>query len=171
MPSVELKNLLDRKHSKDYVVAFLNKNNNNFKQAIALVQTGEQPYAWRAAWVLCHAIKKQDKRILSYLLDIIKAIPNKKDGQQRELLKVVMKMEPLTEDAEGYFYDVCTNLWEDVNKQPAVRYYAGCYMITMAGKYPEIKNELEVLFGEYYTQSLSPGIKRIFERKLIKLNN
>jgi hypothetical protein len=171
MPSVELKNLLDRKHSKDYFVAFLNKNNNNFKQAIALVQTGEQPYAWRAAWVLCHAIKKQDKRILSYLLDIIKAIPNKKDGQQRELLKVVMKMEPLTEDAEGYFYDVCTNLWEDVNKQPAVRYYAGCYMITMAGKYPEIKNELEVLFGEYYTQSLSPGIKRIFERKLVKLNN
>ena len=171
MPSVELKNLLDRKHSKDYVVAFLNKNNNNFKQAIALVQTGEQPYAWRAAWVLCHAIKKQGKRILSYLLDIIKAIPNKKDGQQRELLKVVMKMEPLTEDAEGYFFDVCTNLWEDVNKQPAVRYYAGCYMITMAGKYPEIKNELEVLFGEYYTQSLSPGIKRIFERKLVKLNN
>jgi len=44
-------------------------------------------------------------------------------------------------------------------------------MLTMATKYPEIKNELEVLFGDYYTQSLSPGIKRIFERKLAKLNS
>jgi hypothetical protein len=40
----------------------------------------------------------------------------------------------------------------------------------MAAKYPDIKNELEVLFGEYYIQSLSPGIKRIFERKLTQLN-
>ena len=170
MPSVELKKLLDRQHSKDYVVAFLNKNNANFKQAIALIQSNEQPNAWRTAWMLCHATKKQDKRIFPYLLDIIKAIPNKKDGQQRELLKLVMKMEPLNEDAEGYFFDVCTSLWEDVNKQPAVRYYAGCYMITMATKYPEIKNELEVIFGDYYTQCLSQGIKRIFERKLTKLN-
>ena len=170
MPSVELIKLLDRQHAKDDVVAFLNKDNKNFKQAIALAQSTEQPYAWRAAWMLCHASKKQDKRILPYLLDIIKAIPNKKDGQQRELLKVVMKMEPLQEDTEGYFFDVCTELWEDVNKQPAVRYYAGCYMLTMAAKYPDIKNELEVLFGEYYTQSLSPSIKRIFERKLTQLN-
>jgi hypothetical protein len=168
MPRVELIKLLNRQHAKDDVVAFLNKDNKNFKQAI--VQSTEQPYAWRAAWMLCHASKKQDKRILPYLLDIIKAIPNKKDGQQRELLKVVMKMEPLQEDTEGYFFDVCTELWEDVNKQPAVRYYAGCYMLTMAAKYPDIKNELEVLFGEYYTQSLSPGIKRIFERKLTQLN-
>jgi hypothetical protein len=170
MPSAELIKLLNRQHAKDDVVAFLNKDNKNFKQAIALIQSTEQPYAWRAAWMLFHASKKQDKRILPYLLDIIKAIPNKKDGQQRELLKVVMKMEPLQKDTEGYFFDVCTGLWEDVNKQPAVRYFAGCYMLTMAAKYPDIKNELEVLFGEYYTQSLSPGIKRIFERKLTQLN-
>jgi len=40
----------------------------------------------------------------------------------------------------------------------------------MAKKYPEIKNELEFLTSDYYTQTLSPGIKRIFERKLALLN-
>ena len=52
MPSVELIKLLDRQHAKDDVVAFLNKDNKNFKQAIALAQSTEQPYTWRAAWML-----------------------------------------------------------------------------------------------------------------------
>jgi len=32
------------------------------------------------------------------------------------------------------------------------------------------KNELEHLASDYYTQTLSPGIKRIFERELAKIN-
>ena len=58
MPSVKLIKLLNRQHAKDDVVAFLNKDNKNFKLAIALDQSTEQPYAWRAAWMLCHASKK-----------------------------------------------------------------------------------------------------------------
>ena len=54
-------------------------------------------------------------------------------------------MEPLQKDTEGYFFDVCTELWEDVNKQPTVRYYAGCYILTMAAKYPDMKNKLELI--------------------------
>ena len=76
----------------------------------------------------------------------------------------------LNEDQEGLFFDVCMNIWEAVNNQPAVRYYYGLFIIEMAKKYPEIKNELEFLTTDYYTQTLSPGIKRIFERKLALLN-
>jgi len=78
MPSVELIKLLNRQHAKDDVVAFLNKDNKNFKQAIALVQSTEQPYAWRAAWMLCHASKKQDKRILPLFTGY-----HKSDSQQK----------------------------------------------------------------------------------------
>ena len=76
----------------------------------------------------------------------------------------------LNEDQEGLFFNVCMNIWEAVNKKLAVRYYCGLFIIEMLKKYPEIKNELEFLTTDYYTQTLSPGIKRIFERELALLN-
>lgn len=168
----KLKELLELRTTtyKEDLLAYINKNQTNYNTAIELCLVDDQPYSWRTAWMLSHATTKNDSRLKKKLLDIIKAIPNKVDGQQRELLKVVMKMQPLNEEQEGYFFDVCMQLWEDVNKQPAVRFYAGCCIIDTAYKYPEIKNELEYLFGEYYTKTLSPGIKRSFDKRLRKLN-
>jgi len=80
-----------------------------------------------------------------------------------------MKMK-LTEDEEGCFFDTCILVWEDIKKKPASRYYAGLSIIEMAKKYPDIKNELDYLTSTYYTKTLSPAIKRIFERELTKLN-
>jgi len=170
--SAQLLKLLEGRVDREKIIAILNNgvDDKDFNFFVKHMQKQVKHSSWRSAWIINNAMKKNDNRIKKPLTKIIQSIIGKDDGHQRELLKVVMKMEPLNEKAEGYFFDVCTNLWEAVNKQPAVRYYAGCYMITMAEKYPEIKNELEVLFGDYYTQSLSPGIKRIFERKLAKLN-
>lgn len=170
--STQLLKLLEGRVDRENIISILNNgiNTTDFDFLVSHMQKEVKSSSWRSAWIINNAMKKNDERIKKSLIKIIKSITGKADGHQRELLKVVMKMEPLNENAEGYFFDVCTSLWEEVNKQPAVRYYAGCYMITMATKYPEIKNELEVLFGNYYTQSLSPGIKRIFERKLAKLN-
>ncbi len=167
----ELKSLLELRtmNYKEDLLAFINKDEVNYNQALELCLINNQPYSWRMAWIFCHATKKNDARLKGRLLEIIKAIPNKKDGQQRELLKVVMKMEPLAEELEGHFFDVCMQLWEDINKQPAVRYYAGCCIINTAHKYPDIKNELDYLFGDYYTKTLSPGIKRSFDKRLKKL--
>ncbi len=170
--SAQLLKLLEGRVDREKIITILNNgvDNKDFNFLVKHMQKQVKSSSWRSAWIINNAMKKNDDRIKKPLTKIIQSIIGKSDGHQRELLKVVMKMEPLNEKAEGYFFDVCTNLWEEVNKQPAVRYYAGCYMITMAEKYPEIKNELEVLFGDYYTKSLSPGIKRIFERKLAKLN-
>lgn len=40
----------------------------------------------------------------------------------------------LNEKIEGIFFDVCMNIWEDVKKQPAVRYYCRLFIIEMAKK-------------------------------------
>jgi len=124
--------------------------------------------SWRAAWVINHALCKDDKRITPYLTKIIKSIAGKSDGHQRELIKIVRKMK-LSEREEGYFFDICVTLWEEIHKKPATRYNAVLFIIEMAKKHPEIKNELEHLTSDYYTQTLSQGIKRIFKRKLESL--
>ena len=142
---------------------------NNFSFLINHMMEEEKHTSWRTAWVVVHLMNKDDPKIKKHLTKIIKSIEGKNDGHQRELIKIVRKMS-LNEDQKGLFFDVCMNIWEAVNKQPAVRYYCGLFIIEMAKKYPEIRNELEFLTSDYYTQTLSPGIKRIFERKLALLN-
>ncbi|MBT3612447.1 MAG: hypothetical protein HN522_05855 [Flavobacteriales bacterium] len=170
--SAQLLKLLEGRVDRKKIITILNNgvDNKGFNFLVSHMQKHVKSSSWRSAWIINNAMDKNDIRLKNLLTKIIQSISDKEDGHQRELLKVVMKMEPLNEDAEGYFFDVCINLWEEVNKQPAVRYYAGCYILTIATKYPEIKNELGVLFGDYYIQSLSPGIKQIFERKLAELN-
>ena len=121
--------------------------------------------SWRAAWVINHATWKNDNRIAPYISGIINSIEGKRDGHQRELLKIVAK-QPLSEDQEGEFFDVCMNLWQDVNKQPAVRYYCMLFIHKTSNKYPEIENELEHLLGDYYLKTLSSGIKRSLFKKI-----
>ena len=121
--------------------------------------------SWRAAWVINHSTWKNDNRIAPYISGIINSIEGKRDGHQRELLKIVAK-QPLSEDQEGEFFDVCMNLWQDVNKQPAVRYYCMLFIHKTSNKYPEIENELEHLLGDYYLKTLSSGIKRSLFKKI-----
>jgi len=141
----------------------------NFNFLIKHMLEDVKPTSWRTAWIVNHLIEKDDKIIKKKLSTIIKSIKDKTEGHQRELIKIVRKMK-LNEENEGLFFDVCMEIWRKVNKQPAVRYYCGLYIIEMARKYPEIKNELEYLTTDYYIKTLSPGIKKIFEKELEKVN-
>ena len=140
----------------------------NFNFLLKHMTKDVKPTSWRSAWVINHLMKDDDKRIKKELSTIIKSIKGKSDGHQRELIRIVRKMN-LSEKNEGFFFDTCMQVWEDVHKKPATRHYAGLFIIEMAKKYPEINNELEYLTTDYYTKTLSPGIKRIFEKELTKI--
>jgi len=163
----ELIKQLEGKINKDEVVSLINKDKSVFEFYSKHI-TKNEPTSWKASWGLYHALCKDDKRITPYLTKIIKSIAGKSDGHQRELIKIVRKMK-LSEREEGYFFDICVTLWEEIHKKPATRYNAVLFIIEMAKKHPEIKNELEHLTSDYYTQTLSQGIKRIFKRKLESL--
>ena len=140
----------------------------HFDFLVKHMQKEEKDTSWRSAWVVVHLMKEDDPKIKKHLIKIIKNLEGKTDGHQRELIKIVRKMN-LNEDHEGLFFDVCMNIWEEVKKQPAVRYYFALFILEIARKNAEIKNELEHLTSDYYTQTLSPGIKRIFNRELSKI--
>ena len=123
----------------------------------------------RAAWLISHATWKKDHRITPFISDIINSIEGKKNGYQRELLKILSK-QPLSKEQEGFFFDVCMNLWQDLNKQPEVRYYCMIFIHKMSEKYPEIDNELEHFLVDYYTKILSSGIQRSLLKKNRKKN-
>ncbi len=136
----------------------VDENEELYLELIRLATSSHDPQGWRAAWVLHHTTKKNDPRLKAHIDTIIEALDNNIDGQQRELIRVLMDQD-LDEDQEGKFYEKCERIWEKVGKSPSVRHTAFRIMAAIAKKYPELINELKVLTEEPYLDTLSPGIK------------
>mgnify|MGYP007063363676 CR=1 FL=1 len=143
---------------KEECINFLNKQE-NFSKILLLAIKNKKDFSWRAAWLIVRVLKLNDIRLSPFVFRIIRSIPEKRDGHQRELLKMVSKFN-LSKKQEGVYFDVCMNIWLDIKKKSGTRYYAILFLLKISKKYPEIRNELDYLLEDYYTKMLSPGIKQ-----------
>ena len=146
---------------------FFNSDASNFKNIVALALGNEKDYSWRAAWLLARVLNKDDKRLAAHILKIIRSIPGKESGHQRELLKIVSKFK-LSQKQEGYLLDTCINVWKDIKLKSGTRYYAMILILNISKRYPDIRNEIDYLISAYYTHTLSPGIKCTILKKANK---
>lgn len=150
-------------------ISYLASHPEEFENAIQLAISDKQPYCWRAASLLWSCMEENDRRIQKYLQQIIDCLPAKKEGHQRELLKILMRMN-LNENYEGNLFNLCVGLWEDTNNQPSVRYIAFQSMVNIAKKYPDLFREIDFLTENQYLNSLSPAVKKAIKRMIKKLN-
>ena len=142
----------------DEVKRFLDSDDSIIHNIIELSMKNEKDYSWRAAWLLSNSLNKNDPRCRPFVLKIIKSIPEKEAGHQRELLKITTKYQ-WTKKQEGFLFDICIKLWIDITIKSGTRYYAMEILLKISKKYPELKNEINYLFGDNYLKSLSPGIR------------
>lgn len=154
---------------KQEMVEFLITHPEYFEDAVQLAVSDNQPFAWRSAFVLFDCIDQNDIRLKKHINTILKCIKDKKDGHQRELLKILYKME-LNEKQEGIVFDICIRLWEQIGKDPSVRITALKFIIKIAGKYPELMEEISFLIQEQYLITLSPGVKKSIRKMINQLN-
>lgn len=163
----ELENKLLNSY-KDEMISFMENHPEYFDEAIKLAIGDKQPYSWRAAWLLWSCMEENDKRIRKYIKKIVDSIKTKDDGQQRELLKILLQME-LKEEYEGILFNLCMNIWEQINKSPSVRITALKFIIKIAKKHPELSQEISFLTQNHYLESLSRGIKHSVSRMMKEL--
>lgn len=140
------------------MISYLAGHPEEFEEAIQLALSDKQPWSWRSAWLLWSCMEKNDPRIRSHIKAIINAIPSKRDGHQRELLKILQQME-ISEEDEGYLFDICVTIWEKISNRPSVRWHAFSMIVATAKKHPYLFNEISCLTEDYYLETLSPGIK------------
>jgi hypothetical protein len=93
-------------------------------------------------------------------------LPQRKDNQQRELLKVLERME-IKEESEGFLFDHCVRIWKNIDLQPSVRFSAMKILTDITKRYPELSKEIFLLTRNQYMQSLSPGVRKSIN-KMIK---
>jgi hypothetical protein len=114
-------------------------------------------------------MQENDVRFQKHIKAMIDSVPGKKDGHQRELIKILLNME-LDDEQEGFMFNLCVGIWEKIGKDPSVRYTAFKFILKVIKKYPELSQELNFYTQDQYMESLSPGVRRgIF--RMIKENN
>ena len=150
------------------MISFMDTHPEFFEEAIELAISDKQPYSWRAAWLLWSCMEENDKRIQKYIKKIVDTLETKDDGHQRELIKILLKME-LKEDYESILFDHCMDIWEQINKTPSVRVNALKFIIKIAKKHPELAKEIAFITEDHYLESLSHGAKNSVSKMMTKL--
>lgn len=135
----------------------------NFEALLLYGLQKDNPSAWKAAWLVSHLMKKNDTKVSVHLEKIIAAIPEKESGHQRQLLVIIASMK-LNEVQEGKLFQHCVSLWIDIHKIPSTRITAFQILCKISKKHPELITEIILYTSEYYTKTLSPGIKKSFQR-------
>ena len=154
----ELENILIG-FNKVEMILFMNTHPEVFEEAVELAISNKQPYSWRATWLLSLCMKENDKRIQKHTKKIINSINDKNDGHQRELIKILLKID-LKDKYEGILFNICVTIWEQINKKPSVRFTAFKFIVKTAKKHPELFDELTFFTQKHFLETLSPGIRK-----------
>lgn len=162
----EIESILTRNYKQDMVL-FFQKNPDKIDDLIKLIFEKNNPLSWRAAWLLWGCVPKNDNRIIENTSRFISILPDSNESMQREILKILYNIE-LEDDDLGLLFNICINIWEDINKRPGVRHSSFRMLLKISKKYPELENEIGYLVDERFMNTLSPGIKHSI-KKLIKL--
>jgi len=141
------------------------KNNPELIEKFVSHITAETKDAWRASWVLAHYTGKYSYDLNKYSDEIVNAAKIiKVDGHLRETLKIIINLD-LNEEQTSEIFDLCFSILEDNRRQPSVRSIAFQYLMKVAENYPELENEILIIF-ENIKDYLSNGIRHSMSLRL-----
>lgn len=126
--------------------------------------TSDHERAWKAGWILNKAVQYNIFEVADHTKQICAAVEGKPSNQKRELLKLLEHC-PLSEDVEGYIFDVAVSCWEDLGAQSATRMVAFRLMVKIAKRHELLVSEISVLSSERFLKGLSPGINRSIKKR------
>lgn len=152
MMAESLENIL-MTFNKAGMMAYMAQHPEVVVPAIRLALTDRKPQSRRAATLVWSCMGEDDERVRPFLNDIIAALPSKSDDHQRELLKIVLPMS-LDDEQEGTLFNFCISLWEQIGKNPSVRFTAFRMMAKIARNHPELAAEMHLFTQPEYLETL-----------------
>lgn len=121
-----------------------------------------EPFSWRASWVLCKYAERKASDIQPYSQMLIDNLPNiAKPGHRRETLKILSHMQ-LDERQCCDILDFCFKCIKDNKLQTSVRSAAYDMLMKIGEQYPEIRSEAIAIFDDtkdYYPHGIRKSIE------------
>ncbi len=159
-----MKILEGKYRKKSEMLAYFMEHPNMFSELVESSLAVNENTAWRSALLVGHLIKKNDIRIEAFVDQYIDVLPKVSDGHQRQIFVILEKMK-ITEAQEGKLFNYCMDIWESVHKIPSTRIRAFWMMEKISENYKELQEELKHFVTPYFTETLSPGIKKYMFKK------
>lgn len=120
-----------------------------------------EPFSWRASWVLCKYAERKATDIQPYAQMLIDNLPNiAKPGHRRETLKILSHLQ-LDERQSCDVMDFCFDSIKDNKLQASVRSAAYDMLMKIGEQYPEIRSEAIAIFDDtkdYYPHGIRKSI-------------
>ncbi len=119
------------------------------------------PFSWRASWVLYKYAERKAADIQPYAQMLIDNMPNiAKPGHRRETLKILSQLQ-LDERQSSDVMDFCFDSIKDNKLQASVRSAAYDMLMKIGEQYPEIRSEAIAIFDDtkdYYPHGIRKSI-------------
>ena len=87
----EIEEILINSYQGDQV-KYIKKNPGSFNQLIQLALGDIEPISWRSAYLIASGMTKNDARLRESINSFISVLTEKKDGHQREIIKILSNM-------------------------------------------------------------------------------
>ncbi|MBO7481279.1 MAG: hypothetical protein J6T63_04120 [Bacteroidales bacterium] len=121
-----------------------------------------EPFSWRASWVLCKYAEKNAADIQPYAQMIAENLPNiTKHGHIRETLKILYHLQ-LDEKLTCDILDICFRCVKDNKLQSSTKSAAFDFILKVGQSYPELQSEAQTIFSDtkdYYPHGMRKSIE------------
>jgi len=149
--------------NKAGMIAYIAEHPGEVDTAIRLALTDKKPHARRAATLVWSCIGEDDERVRPFINEIVTTLPSKSDDHQRELLKIILPM-TLDDEQEGALFNFSVSLWEQIGKNPSVRFTAFRMMVKIARNHPELVSEMKLYTQPEYLETLWVTAKKSIQQ-------
>jgi hypothetical protein len=148
---------------------FVNEHPNSVEKILLLIKNkAVYPISEYGAWCLHHLSKKEKQRIQkhqNFCIDIL--LENKNQSVLRSLLGIQLE-QGYTSYKEVELIDLLFEFLLDKKNKIAIHVYSLYVLFPYIKKYPELKNELEIIL-DTFKEDKSPAIKIALKRCFLYL--
>lgn len=146
--SLNLRNTILAEHSKkqcDKIVAWVGNDKKRFAELMKLMLHDEYRVAQRAAYPVSFSVRKHPNLITPWFAKMIKRMQEKNihDAVRRNALRIFEAID-IPEKYCGILFDISNKYLHDMAQPIAVRAFSLTIMSNIAGKYPELQNEVKI---------------------------
>jgi hypothetical protein len=151
--------------NKAQMISYIDAHPGDFEELIQLACADKPLYSWRAAFLLWSCMDDNDHRIQKYIKTILHILPTKNANHQREILKILLRME-ISEEDEGFLFDHCISVWKKIGNRPSIRHTAFRVIARTINTHAELYYEISFLIQNQYVESLSSAAKKSIFRMI-----
>ncbi len=135
-------------------------HNNQITELVSLAFEKDHLLSSRAMWVLGHCSDLDFQSIKPYHIKLVNNLKKKDlhNGVVRNTLRLFQK-HPVPKKTESFILDKCFDYIKNPAEAIAVRAFAITIVFNIAKPYPELLNELLIVFNHLSETEDSPGIR------------